>query len=187
MAATALTPVALPPDDLRRSIGAVDSSLSRTLDALEDALAQMQGSARTVWSATPPLRPEPGAASADGMDRMPAAPVLMDTAAVHEQLRRVHAHFAGASPDGPRLPPPGLTSFGFVRMLRASRLLGDMCSQVEADLVFCRVVKSRHGRMSLAQMISALSMVALRHFPAERTQVRTGRRHAHAMPAALCP
>jgi hypothetical protein len=168
--ACAVGPVALPPGDLRRSIVAVDSSLSRTLDALEDALAQMQGSACSAWSATPPPQPPPDANAADEMDRMPAAPVLMDTPAVQEQLRRVHAHFSGSPPDGSR-SPPGLTASGFGRLLRAARLLGDVCSQVDADLVFCRVVKSRHGRMGLAHMISALSMVALRHFPAERTQV----------------
>jgi len=169
--AAAVCPVALPATDLGASLGAVNGSLDRTLDALEDALAQLQGSERAIWSAVPP-RSGPSAEEEAELERHPATPVVMDTAAVHEQLRRTHSYFGGTAPSGgsPRSAVPGITAFGFSKLLRAARLLGEACTQVDADLIFCRVVKSRNGRMGLAQMISALSFVALRHFPAERGQ-----------------
>lgn len=163
-------PVALPPAELRRGLEAVGKTLSRTLDALDAALAQLQGPAASVWQAPPAGSTENSGGctfSPSSSSSSPAPPVPLETSVVHEQLRRLHAHFSDASRVS---APPCLSGFGFVRMLRAARLLGAVCSQVEADLIFCRVVKSRNGRMGLAHMISALSMVALRHFPTERTQ-----------------
>jgi hypothetical protein len=176
MASASTAPLALPAADLRHALGSLNGSLERTLDALEDALAQLQGPAHTVWSAPAPRSRADAQAAAEAaaeVDRTPAPPVVLDTAAIHELLRRTHAHFGGAA-DGMATPrgsaPSGMTTFGFVRLLRASRLLGDATTQVDADLIFCRVVRSRNGRMTLGQMISALSQVALRHAPKERTQ-----------------
>ncbi len=94
----------------------------------------------------------------------------LPTTSVYEHLRRTHLCFSGHNPAEPPPPNPALSAHAFGKLVRAAGLVCERCSLVEADLVFCRVVKSRNGRMTLKQLITALSHVALRLHPEAETQ-----------------
>ena len=146
------------------SVSELATSLDSTLDKLQAALAKLQGPAEQPGSSSSPLRTEADAGrrlsdefsslSAD-THTQPVEPALIDTPTIHEHLRRLYVYFCSspASSDtqnrdvGSRTPM--LSTYGFAKLARAAQLIGDRCSPVDVDLVFCKVESCNPMRQRL--------------------------------------
>ena len=146
------------------SVSELATSLDSTLDKLQAALAKLQGPVEQPGSSSSPLRTEADAGrrlsdefsslSAD-THTQPVEPALIDTPTIHEHLRRLYVYFCSspASSDtqnrdvGSRTPM--LSTYGFAKLARAAQLIGDRCSPVDVDLVFCKVESCNPMRQRL--------------------------------------
>ena len=152
------------------SVSELATSLDSTLDKLQAALAKLQGpveqpgSSSLLDSSSSPQRTEADAGrrlsdefsslSAD-THTQPVEPALIDTPTIHEHLRRLYVYFCSspASSDtqnrdvGSRTPM--LSTYGFAKLARAAQLIGDRCSPVDVDLVFCKVESCNPMRQRL--------------------------------------
>ena len=63
-----------------------------------------------------------------------------------------------------------MTSHGFRKLVRAAQLTCDKCTDVDVDLIFQQVVRTRGARMAPADFFVGLAMVAKRLHPEERSQ-----------------
>ena len=63
-----------------------------------------------------------------------------------------------------------MSGLGFRKMVRAAQLTGEQCTDVDVDLIFQQVVRTRGARMAPPDMMVGLSMVAKRLYPDEPTQ-----------------
>ena len=161
------------------ALAPVQRDLSAVLDSLEGALLKLQGP--VTHSPRPRARP---AASSPHAQRAleygePAAadgePVLVDSATIHDHLRRLHAYFCttvgGASAASAERPREAtMSSAGFCKIARAAQLVSEHCTQVDLDLIFCKVVKTRSARMALPDFYRGLAILALRLYPHHATQ-----------------
>ena len=152
------------------SVSELATSLDSTLDKLQAALAKLQGpgepgssSSQPGSSSSPPrteadagrrLSDEFSSLSAD-THAQPVEPALIDTPTIHEHLRRLYVYFCSSpapsdtqSRDvGSRAPM--LSTYGFTKLARAAQLIGDRCSPVDVDLVFCKVTSCNPMRQRL--------------------------------------
>jgi len=175
------------------SLARLATGLDSALDSLEAALAKLQGPVNSPGSPrkpapSPPRAEPPGAAAPSATTRVlefsasehagaappDTGPSLIDTPTIHEHLRRLYVYFC-SSPTATEsrdvaARTPMLSTYGFTKLARATQLIGDRCSPVDVDLVFCRVVKTRAAKMSLGDMIRGLAILALRLYPAHATQ-----------------
>ena len=174
------------------SLAQLATGLNSALDSLEAALAKLQGPVNSPGSPRKPASPTPqppGAAApstpsattrvlefsaSDHASTPDTGPSLIDTPTIHEHLRRLYVYFC-SSPTATESRDvaarmPMLSTYGFTKLARATQLIGDRCSPVDVDLVFCKVVKTRAAKMSLGDMIRGLAILALRLYPAHATQ-----------------
>ena len=133
------------------SISELATSLDSTLDMLQAALAKLQGPVDQPGSSSSPQRTEldAGRRLSDEFSSlttdMPVEPALIDTPTIHEHLRRLYVYFCSAPASsetqnrdvGSRTPM--LSTYGFTKLARAAQLIGERCSPVDVDLVFCKV------------------------------------------------
>ena len=101
--------------------------------------------------------------------------MLVGFATIHDHLRRLHAYFCttvgGASAASAERPREAtMSSAGFCKMARAAQLVSEHCTQVDLDLIFCKVVKTRSARMALPDFYRGLAILALRLYPHHATQ-----------------
>ena len=96
--------------------------------------------------------------------------VQMETRALHEHLARLFALFSAAGSTAADGRGARMTALGFRKLVRAAQLTCDKCTDVDVDLIFQQVVRTRGARMSVGDMMIGLSMVAKRLYPEERTQ-----------------
>ena len=100
--------------------------------------------------------------------------VSLTTAQVHELLQRLFALFsshAGVAPGA--ISTTGgarMSAAGFRKLVRAAQLTGERLTDVDVDLIFQQVVRTRGARMSPADMVVGLSTIASRLYPHLRTQ-----------------
>lgn len=141
------------------SVSDLDASLVAATDRLQAALAKLGGAGAPSQQLGDPAVSR----ALDFLGAGVAAPevVHVETATVHEQLHRLFGFFS----TGGRL-----SALGFRKLVRAAQLTGERCNAVSTDLIFQQVVKRKGERMTPADMIVGLSMVAKRLYPQQRTQ-----------------
>ena len=151
--------VASPAGPGASSVAELNTSLAAVADRLQAALAKLGGAGAPSQQLGDPAVSR----ALDFLGAGVAAPevVHVATATVHEQLQRLFGFFA----TGGRL-----SALGFRKLVRASQLSGERCNDVSADLIFAQVVKRKGERMTVADMVIGLSMVAKRLYPQQRTQ-----------------
>ncbi|KAL1529023.1 hypothetical protein AB1Y20_010343 [Prymnesium parvum] len=168
-------------DPLELSVGGVAARLRGALARLEASLAQLPPAAAPLSAESKPLAGGDEESVAVALDLVtagvPAKPVMLNTRMVHEHMRRLYNRFATApapspgrprgSASPPRSPRDGrrMSVFGFRQLLRSAGLLGSALSVGGADAVFTQVVKSRSGRMSGADLLLGLAVVARKLYP----------------------
>ena len=185
------------------TIGALATTLDSTLDVLQAALAKLQGpvpgssgcSSSSSQCAAPDTAPATRVLEFSSLaaDMQVIDPALIDTPTIQEHLRRLYVYFCSSPAStethsrdvGSRTPM--LSTYGFTKLARAAQLIGERCSPVHVDLVFCKVVKTRASRMDQADMVRGLAILALRLYPEHGTQALRIVRHAvhHAMHHAV--
>ena len=154
------------------ALAPVQRDLSAVLDSLEGALLKLQGPV----THSPRPRARPAASSPHAQRALEyGEPVLVDSATIHDHLRRLHAYFCttvgGASAASAERPREAtMSSAGFCKMARAAQLVSEHCTQVDLDLIFCKVVKTRSARMALPDFYRGLAILALRLYPHHATQ-----------------
>ena len=170
-----------PPDDASVEPGSVADLAARmdgTLDRLQSALAKLGGADAPSQSFGDPAAGRALALINAGVEAPDT--VYMETPALQDHLLRLFGLFstsqgadaAGAAPHGVGLPGPNarMAALGFRKLVRAAQLTCERCTDVDVDLVYQQVVKTRGARMTFADMLVGLSMVAQRIYPAERSQ-----------------
>lgn len=153
------------------SVATLSERLQGTMDRLQTALAKMGGADAPSQQLGNPAVARALALLAAGV----AAPetVRMETSALHENIVRLFALFASAPtstataalPTGARM-----TALGFRKLVRAAQLTSERCTDVDVDLIYQQVVRTRGARMAPADMLVGLAMVAKRLYPEERSQ-----------------
>ena len=148
------------------SVADLTGSLSLVLDQLQTALAKLGGADAPSQQYGDPAAGRALALIAAGVE----APdeVHMETRALHEHLQRLFGLFSAdgrGSTNAARM-----TALGFRKLVRAAQLTSERCTDVDVDLIFQQVVRTRGGRMAVGDMMVGLSMVAKRIYPQERTQ-----------------
>lgn len=161
-----------PASDAEPSVTDLSASLSVVLDQLQTALAKLGGADAPSQQYGDPAAGRALALIAAGID----APdeVHMETRALHEHLQRLFGLFSAAGKtDSMGLGVASgarMTALGFRKLVRAAQLTCERCTDVDVDLIFQQVVRTRGARMSMGDMMVGLSMVAKRLYPEERTQ-----------------
>jgi hypothetical protein len=157
------------------SVADLTSHLNGTLDRLQASLAKLGGADAPSQQFGDPAAGRALALMAAGVDSPEV--VHLESAALHDHFVRLFTLFAAAgtrstgstsgssSGRGPRL-----SSLGFRKLVRAAQLTSERCTDVDVDLIFQQVVRTRGARMSVADMLVGLAMVAKRLYPAERSQ-----------------
>ena len=153
------------------SVTDLSTSLSVVLDQLQTALAKLGGADAPSQQYGDPAAGRALALIAAGVE----APdeVHMETRALHEHLQRLFSLFSAAGNSGTTAPNGSsarMTALGFRKLVRAAQLTSERCTDVDVDLIFQQVVRTRGARMSVGDMMVGLSMVAKRLYPQERTQ-----------------
>lgn len=153
-------------------------NLDSTLDRLQTALAKLGGADTPSQQFGDPAAGRALALIAAGVESPDV--VHMETPALHEHLTRLFGLF-GTSPNGGpdgkggvggsgAAPNTRMSALGFRKLVRAAQLTCDRCTDVDVDLIYQQVVRTRGNRMSLGDMMVGLAMVAKRLYPAERSQ-----------------
>ena len=96
--------------------------------------------------------------------------VQMETQALHEHLQRLFGLFAAPRSVASDVHGARMSALGFRKLVRAAQLTCEKCTDVDVDLIFQQVVRTRGARMSVGDMMVGLAMVAKRLHPEERTQ-----------------
>lgn len=149
------------------SISAVSGVLTQALDQLEAVLANMQGG--TPITADAPLAWGETVLSKAPIEAFQASATLLDTPTIIGLINKTFLCFASpASSDASR--PATMSSTGFGKMARAAQLVSERCTQVDIDLIFAKVAKARTARIQPEQMLTALSLIALKLHPEEQSQ-----------------
>jgi len=161
-----------PASDAEPSVTDLSASLSVVLDQLQTALAKLGGADAPSQQYGDPAAGRALALIAAGID----APdeVHMETRALHEHLQRLFGLFSAAGKTDSMglgvVSGARMTALGFRKLVRAAQLTCERCTDVDVDLIFQQVVRTRGARMSMGDMMVGLSMVAKRLYPEERTQ-----------------
>ena len=161
------------------SVARLTDNLNSTLDRLELALSKMGGADAPSQAHSDPAAGRALALMAAGVE-VPEA-VQMDTDAVRDHLLRLFGLFSGsgaaastATEPGERVGLPGpnvrMTPLGFRKLVRAAQLTCKECTDVDVDLIYQQVVKTRGARMAAADFIVGMAMVAKRLHPEEPSQ-----------------
>ena len=153
------------------TVHALAERVDATLDRLQAVLAKLGGADAPSQKFGDPAAGRALALIAAGVEAPET--VQMETPALHEHLLRLFGLFSASSTGGPSgLPAPGarMAALGFRKLVRAAQLTCERCTDVDVDLVYQQVVRTRGARMTPADMMVGLSMVAKRLYPDERTQ-----------------
>ena len=137
-------------------------------DQLQTALAKLGGADAPSQQFGDPAAGRALALMSAGVE-MPDT-VQMETRALHEHLSRLFALFSATGSTAADGRGARMTSHGFRKLVRAAQLTCDKCTDVDVDLIFQQVVRTRGARMSVGDMMIGLSMVGKRLYPEERTQ-----------------
>ena len=154
------------------SVADLNTSLEGTLDRLQTALAKLGGADAPSQQFGDPAAGRALALMAAGIQSPET--VQMETPALHQHLHRLFALFAtgggeaGAGASGGSSTK--MSALGFRKLVRAAQLTCDRCTDVDVDLIFQQVVRTRGARMSMGDMMVGLAMVAKRIHPHERSQ-----------------
>ena len=149
----------------------LSSSLNGTLDRLQTALAKLGGADAPSQQFGDPAAGRALALMAAGINTPES--VQMETNALHQHLQRLFALFAtggGEVGSNPNAHSTKMSALGFRKLVRAAQLTCDKCTDVDVDLIFQQVVRTRGARMSIGDMMVGLAMVAKRLYPQERSQ-----------------
>lgn len=160
------------------SVHELTLNLHGTLDRLQTALAKLGGADTPSQQFGDPAAGRALALIAAGVESPDV--VHMETTALHEHLTRLFGLF-GSSPNGGSAgtggvggsgshPATRMSALGFRKLVRAAQLTCERCTDVDVDLIYQQVVRTRGNRMTLADMMVGLAMVAKRLYPAERSQ-----------------
>ena len=166
-----------PADDF--SVAGLTDRLHATLDRLQTALSKLGGADAPSQRFGDPAAGRALALMAAGVD----APdkVEMETPALREHLLRLFGLFSTGHTIAQGTPGFGLIgalpgpharmhSLGFRKLIRAAQLTCERCTDVDVDLVYQQVVRTRGARMAPADFLVGLAMVAKRLYPQERSQ-----------------
>jgi len=157
---------------VQQGVSDLNTSLSVVLDQLQTALAKLGGADAPSQQYGDPAAGRALALIAAGVE----APdeVHMETRALHEHLNRLFSLFSAAGNSSKQASEgtsgARMTALGFRKLVRAAQLTSDRCTDVDVDLIFQQVVRTRGARMSVGDMMVGLSMVAKRIYSQERTQ-----------------
>jgi hypothetical protein len=154
-----------------QSVALLNDRLDGVLDRLQVALAKAGGADAPSQQFGDPAAGRALALMAAGAQ--PPDVVRMETEALNDHLMRLFGLF-GSSPgaNGPGVGgPTRMTALGFRKLVRAAQLTCERCTDVDVDLIYQQVVKTRGAVMRApADMLVGLSMVAKRLYPEERSQ-----------------
>ena len=148
------------------SVTTLTTRLTCALDQLQTALAKLGGADAPSQQYGDPAAGRALALIAAGVETPDT--VQMETRALHEHLQRLFGLFSAAGSSASS--SQRMTALGFRKLVRAAQLTSERCTDVDVDLIFQQVVRTRGARMSVGDMMVGLSMVAKRLYPAERTQ-----------------
>ena len=157
-----------------QTVAELNERVHATLDRLQAALAKMGGADAPSQQFGNPAAGRALALISAGVE----APemVHMETPALHEHLLRLFSLFsAGGGPQNTAsigLPGPNarMTALGFRKLVRAAQLTCERCTDVDVDLIYQQIVRTRGARMAPSDMMAGLAMVAKRLYPEERSQ-----------------
>ena len=161
------------------SIALLSEKTNATLDRLELALSKLGGADAPSQGFGDPAAGRALALMAAGVE-VPET-VQMDTDAVRDHLLRLFGLFSGNGPSSSTatdpsekiaLPGPSvrMTPLGFRKLVRAAQLTCKECTDVDVDLIYQQVVRTRGARMAAADFMVAMAMVAKRLYPGESSQ-----------------
>lgn len=161
------------------SVATLSDKMHATLDRLQSALAKIGGADAPSQRFGDPAAGRALALMSAGVESPET--VHMDTPGVREHLLRLFGLFSGggassstATAAGDSIGLPGaharMTALGFRKLVRAAQLTCDKCTDVDVDLIYQQVVRTRGARMTAADFMVGLAMVAKRLYPDERSQ-----------------
>ena len=164
------------------SVATLTKRLDATCDRLQTALAKLGGADTPSQQFGDPAAGRALALIAAGVQSPDV--VQMETPALHDHLLRLFSLFAGAPAASAIVPPIStgakampnpqsgarMSALGFRKLVRAAQLTCERCTDVDVDLIFQQVVRTKGARMSIGDMLVGLAMVAKRIFPGERSQ-----------------
>jgi hypothetical protein len=149
------------------SVQMLANRINAVADQLQTALAKLGGSEAPSQQLDDPAAQRALDFLAVGIP--PPEPVSMSTASIQSNLQRIFGIFSGVGPK-PTGTKQCMSMAHFRKMVRAAQLTSERCNDVDVELIFQQVVRSRGGRMALKDLIKGLALVALRLHPAQRTQ-----------------
>ena len=142
--------------------------LHGTCDRLQNALAKLGGADTPSQQFGDPAAGRALALIAAGVESPEV--VQMETNALNEHLLRLFGLFSTAPGANAAAGSARMTALGFRKLVRAAQLTCERCTDVDVDLIYQQVVRTRGARMSVGDMMVGLAMVAKRVYPQERSQ-----------------
>ena len=161
------------------TLAALSERVHSTLDRLQAALAKLGGAEAPSQQFGDPAAGRALALISAGVEAPDV--VRMETTALREHLLRLFCLFttsasqsaaahAAAPAAGMSASTVRMTALGFRKLVRSAQLTCERCTDVDVDLIYQQVVRTRGARMAPADMMMGLAMVGKRLYPEERTQ-----------------
>ena len=154
--------------EAEKTVAELTTSLHGTCDRLQAALAKLGGADTPSQQFGDPAAGRALALIAAGVESPEV--VQMETQALNEHLLRLFGLFSTAPGSSASKDSARMTALGFRKLVRAAQLTCERCTDVDVDLIYQQVVRTRGARMSVGDMMVGLAMVAKRVYPQERSQ-----------------